>query len=121
MRDPTRGGVAATLVEIASRRKLGIELESARCRSTMRCAAPARSSGSIRCSSPTKASWSLFVPEGDASAVLGGDAQPSARRTTPRASARVTEAHPGRVVMKTAIGGQRILDLPFGETLPRIC
>ena len=33
----------------------------------------------------------------------------------------VTEAHPKRVVAKTAIGGSRVVDLPAGELLPRIC
>jgi len=30
-------------------------------------------------------------------------------------------AHPGMVLLKTEIGGSRILDLPFNEQLPRIC
>jgi hydrogenase expression/formation protein HypE len=29
--------------------------------------------------------------------------------------------HPGLVLLKTEIGGSRVLDLPFGELLPRIC
>ena len=31
------------------------------------------------------------------------------------------EEHPGMVLLKTEIGGSRILDLPFSEQLPRIC
>jgi len=34
---------------------------------------------------------------------------------------RAVDAHPGMVVMKTEIGGTRIVDLPFHEQLPRIC
>ena len=34
---------------------------------------------------------------------------------------RVTEEHPGMVVAKTAIGSSRVVDLPAGELLPRIC
>jgi len=34
---------------------------------------------------------------------------------------QVTSDHPGLVVLRTPIGGQRILDLPQGELLPRIC
>jgi len=34
---------------------------------------------------------------------------------------RVTADHPGTVLLRTPIGGDRILDLPFGEALPRIC
>jgi hydrogenase expression/formation protein HypE len=34
---------------------------------------------------------------------------------------QVTAEHPGRVILETAIGGRRILDLPRGLLLPRIC
>ena len=33
----------------------------------------------------------------------------------------VTAAHPNLVVLRTAIGGTRVLDPPHGELLPRIC
>ena len=33
----------------------------------------------------------------------------------------VTEGRPGKVVMQTATGGLRIIDMPVGEQLPRIC
>jgi len=61
-----------------------------------------------------------FVPEEGSGRVL------EAMRAHPLGSeavriGRVTDAHPGFVVVRTLIGGQRILDLPFGESLPRIC
>ncbi len=31
------------------------------------------------------------------------------------------EAHPGMVVARTGLGGTRVVDLPIGEQLPRIC
>lgn len=34
---------------------------------------------------------------------------------------RVVEEHPGMVVAKTTIGSSRVVDLPAGEVLPRIC
>ena len=34
---------------------------------------------------------------------------------------RVVSEHPGFVRLRTLLGGERILDLPFGESLPRIC
>jgi hydrogenase expression/formation protein HypE len=34
---------------------------------------------------------------------------------------RVTEEHPKMVVMRTRVGGSRIVDLHSGELLPRIC
>ena len=33
----------------------------------------------------------------------------------------VVAEHPGMVLMKTQIGGTRVLDVMFGEQLPRIC
>jgi hydrogenase expression/formation protein HypE len=34
---------------------------------------------------------------------------------------KVVSEHPGMVVSKTGIGGSRVVDLPAGELLPRIC
>jgi hydrogenase expression/formation protein HypE len=34
---------------------------------------------------------------------------------------RVVENHPRMVVMRTAIGGTRVIPMPLGEQLPRIC
>ena len=34
---------------------------------------------------------------------------------------RVTAAHPGRVALRTPFGTRRVLDMPVGELLPRIC
>jgi hydrogenase maturation factor len=43
----------------------------------------------------------------------------SKRRSTP--IAEVVSDHPGMVLMKTGIGGTRVVDVLFGEQLPRIC
>jgi len=34
---------------------------------------------------------------------------------------RAVDEHPGMVVARTAIGGRRVVDMPLGEILPRIC
>jgi hydrogenase expression/formation protein HypE len=34
---------------------------------------------------------------------------------------KVVEDHPGMVTARTTIGGMRVVDLPAGELLPRIC
>jgi hydrogenase expression/formation protein HypE len=120
MRDPTRGGVAASLVEIASRRRLGIEVDEA--------AVPVKEAVRGACEMlgldplhvANEGKLLAFVPEDGAEQVL------RAMRDHPlgRAAGRigvVTQDHPGRVILRTGIGGRRILDLPFGEALPRIC
>ena len=84
-----------------------------------RCAAPARSSASIRSSSPTRASSSPSCRRKRAPGARGDARAPArSRRGLHRP---VTAAHPGCVVLRTPIGGQRALDLPFAEALPRIC
>lgn len=61
-----------------------------------------------------------FVESGSAEEIV------HAMRATPEGREAViigsaTEQHPGMVVMKTEIGGTRVIDLPFNEQLPRIC
>ena len=122
MRDPTRGGVAATLNEIAARqrhRHRDRRARRARCPTT--CARPAASSASIRCTSPTRArSWRSCAADGRRART--GD---HARRTSSAAGATligtVIAEHPGVVVARTGIGGTRVVDLPLAEQLPRIC
>jgi hydrogenase expression/formation protein HypE len=120
MRDPTRGGVAATLVEIASRQRLGMEVDEA--------AIPMRDAVRGACEMlgldpllvANEGKLVAFVPD------EGGERVLAAMRAHPlgRSASRigcVTAEHPGVVVLRTPIGGNRILDLPFGEALPRIC
>jgi hydrogenase expression/formation protein HypE len=61
-----------------------------------------------------------FVPEEGCDRVLEAMRDHPLGRRAARIG-RVTEAHPGFVTLKTPIGGDRVLDLPFGEALPRIC
>lgn len=61
-----------------------------------------------------------FVPREHAEAVL------EAMRAHPLGAEAVVigeavEAHPGMVVARTGLGGTRVVDLPIGEQLPRIC
>jgi hydrogenase expression/formation protein HypE len=120
MRDPTRGGVAATLVEIATRRHLGVELDER--------ALPVRDAVRGACElfgldpllSANEGKLVLFVPEAGAEKTLA-----ALRRHPLGAEAarigRVVADHPGVVIAQTPIGGERVVDLPFAENLPRIC
>ena len=54
-----------------------------------------------------------------ADAVLG--ALRGARRAPARAHRRLVAQHPGRVALRTAFGTRRVVDMPVGELLPRIC
>jgi hydrogenase expression/formation protein HypE len=120
MRDPTRGGVAATLVEIASRQQLGIEVDEA--------AIPVREAVRGACEIlgldpllvANEGKLVAFVPEADSEGVLAAMRAHPFGRAASRIG-RVTADHAGIVVLRTPIGGERVLDLPFGEALPRIC
>jgi hydrogenase expression/formation protein HypE len=120
LRDPTRGGVAATLVEIATRQRLGIEVDES--------AVPVRDAVRGACEIlgldpllvANEGKLVAFVPQAAAEgALLALQRHPLGREA--RIIGRVTAEHPGFVSLRTPIGGQRILDLPFGESLPRIC
>jgi hydrogenase expression/formation protein HypE len=120
MRDPTRGGLAATLVEIASRQHLGIEVDE----KTIPVQDAVRGACEILGLDPllvaNEGKLVAFVPERESARVL------AAMRDHPLGCqavciGRVTKEHPGFVLLRTPIGGDRILDLPFGEALPRIC
>jgi hydrogenase expression/formation protein HypE len=120
MRDPTRGGVAATLVEIATRRKLGIDVDerAVPVKDVVRGACELLGLDPLLVANEGK--LVVFVPEEGADRVLGAmRAHPLGRQSA--RIGRVVADHPGFVRLVTPIGGERILDLPFGESLPRIC
>jgi hydrogenase expression/formation protein HypE len=61
-----------------------------------------------------------FVAERDGARVLEAmRAHPLGREAA--CIGRVVDEHAGIVLLRTPIGGDRVLDLPFGEALPRIC
>ncbi len=120
MRDPTRGGLAATLVEIATRRGMGIEVDETKIpvKDTVRGACEILGLDPLLVANEGK--LVAFVPESGLDRVL------DAMRMHPlgldaACIGRVTSTHPGVVVLRTPIGGKRVLDLPFAEALPRIC
>jgi hydrogenase expression/formation protein HypE len=120
MRDPTRGGLAATLVEIASRRRLEIEVDEA--------AVPVddvvRGACELLGLDPfviaNEGKLVAFVPEASAGAALAALRAHPLGRNAARIG-RVTGEGAGGVSVRTAIGGTRSLDLPLAEPLPRIC
>ncbi|MCX5994265.1 MAG: AIR synthase-related protein, partial [Chloroflexi bacterium] len=60
------------------------------------------------------------VDDGDAAGVLSAMRENKYGRQA-AVIGKVTSGHRGRVVMKTSIGSSRIVDMPVGEILPRIC
>ncbi len=120
MRDPTRGGLAAALVETATRRGVGIEIDerSIPVGDAVRGACELLGLDPLLVANEGK--LVAFVPPSTVDTVLDAmHEHPLGRRAA--CIGRVTDEHPGLVSVRTAIGGRRLLDLPFAEPLPRIC
>jgi hydrogenase expression/formation protein HypE len=120
LRDPTRGGLSSALNEIASSAGVGIVLEEV----------------SIPIWDEVKGACEILgldplymANEGKCLAIVAGEeAEPAleAMRSHPlgREAAiigQVVEQHPGTVVLRSRVGGRRVVDMLSGEQLPRIC
>ncbi|MDD5594997.1 MAG: hydrogenase expression/formation protein HypE [Candidatus Omnitrophica bacterium] len=120
MRDPTRGGLATTLNEVAQARGLGILLEE----------------GQIPISTQARTACELLgidplyvANEGAAVVIVSKNAanqvvhflkkDPLGKNA--RIIGTVTKKYAGRVVLSTLLGTQRIVDMLTSEPLPRIC
>ncbi len=120
MRDPTRGGLSTTLNEIALQSNVGIELveEQIPIREGVEGACELLGLDPLYLANEGK--MIAFVSQQDAEKVLECmKANPYGRDAA--IIGTVVSENPGRVFMKTAIGGTRILDMLAGEQLPRIC
>jgi hydrogenase expression/formation protein HypE len=120
LRDPTRGGVGATLNEIARAADVGISLNER----ALPIPGAVRDACGLLGLDPlyvaNEGKLIAFVAPEDADRVLAAmRAHPYGRRAT-LIGGCVAE-HPGMVVARTALGGTRVVDLPIGEQLPRIC
>jgi hydrogenase expression/formation protein HypE len=120
MRDPTRGGLATSLNEIAIQSNVGIELYEDQI--------PLRDSVVGACEilgldplyMANEGKLVAFVSPQDAEKILNGmKAHPYGVDAS--MIGRVVSENRSRVFMKTEIGGTRILDMLAGEQLPRIC
>ena len=120
MRDPTRGGLATTLNELAKQSKTGISIEEEKI----------LVHDSVRAACELLGLDPLYVAnEGKLVAVMAPtDAEKVLARMKQNkygADAsiigEVTDDHKGKVIMRTRLGASRIVDMLSGELLPRIC
>jgi hydrogenase expression/formation protein HypE len=120
LRDPTRGGVASALNEIAAGSGIGFGLEER--------AIPVRSD--VRAACEILGFDPLYVAnEGKVIAVVAPDVADAVLEVMRTHDAgrdaavigEATEASPGRVLLRSSVGGTRIVDMLSGEQLPRIC
>jgi len=120
IRDATRGGLATVLSELAGKKTFGIEIDEA--------AVPVKDSVRGMCELlgfdpfyvANEGKFVMIVAAKDAEKVV------TAMRNTEFGEeaaiiGEIVSAHPGKSIVTTGIGGQRILDMLSGEQLPRIC
>jgi hydrogenase expression/formation protein HypE len=120
LRDPTRGGLASALNEIAAASRVGIELNE----DAIPIPGPVRAACEMLGLDPlhvaNEGKLVAIVPAAFAPAVI------AAMRALPEGAGAVeigavVADHPAMVTMRTIVGSQRIVDMLVGEQLPRIC
>jgi len=120
MRDPTRGGLATTLNEIAisSRVEMEVEEDKIPVNPSVRSACELLGFDPLHVANEGK--LVAFVPEADADKALQA-MRASKYGKSAALIGRVVSAGEPRVFMKTRIGGRRFVDMLVGEQFPRIC
>ena len=120
LRDPTRGGLASTLNELARQSGVGMKIEEEKVpvREAVRAACELLGLDSLYVANEGK--LVAIVPSAEAEGLLGiMHKNPYGKQTA--IIGEVVAEHPGRVVMRTSLGASRIVDMLVGELLPRIC
>jgi len=120
LRDPTRGGLATTLNEIASRSNVGIVLEEAKIpvREAVRGTCELLGLDPLYLANEGK--LIAICPPQEAADILAA-MRPHPLGTHAEIIGQVTDENPTRVTLQTLIGGHRVLDMLTGAQYPRIC
>ena len=120
LRDPTRGGVSSALNEIAQASRAGIRLEETKIpiREDVRGACEILGFDPLYVANEGKVLAIVAAKEAER-ALAAMRADPLGREAA--IIGEVVEDHPGRVVLKSRVGGLRVVDMLSGEQLPRIC
>ena len=120
LRDPTRGGVASALNEIAVASRAGIMLDETALPVPDNVRAACEMLGLDPLYVANEGVMLAIVPEADATRALVALRSHALGRDA-TAIGRVTGEPAAPVVLRTALGGTRIVDLLPGDQLPRIC
>jgi hydrogenase expression/formation protein HypE len=120
LRDPTRGGLASALNEIAGQARLGVHLEEARIPIWDEVRGACEILGLDPLYVANEGKCLVFVARHMAEKVLEVMREhPLGREAA--IIGEVVEDHPGKVFMRSRVGGARVVDMLSGEQLPRIC
>ncbi|MGH7266104.1 MAG: hydrogenase expression/formation protein HypE [Candidatus Rokuibacteriota bacterium] len=120
LRDPTRGGLATTLNELARRSRVGVVIDEARIpvREDVRGACELLGLDPLYVANEGKL-VAVVAPDGAERLLTAMRARPEGRDAA--IVGEVVDDHPGLVVARTRVGGSRVVDLLTGDQLPRIC
>ncbi len=119
MRDPTRGGAASVLHEIVDETPCGIELDEAALPFSPGARAVSEMLGLDLLHVASEGRLLLVCEAAVADAILWAWRGMPEGKGAARIGSVTTEA--GRVAITTSVGGRRLVDVPLGELLPRIC
>lgn len=120
MRDPTRGGLASTLNEIAQASGVGMVIDETKVpvRAEVQSACELLGLDPVYVANEGKAVF--FVSPDAADKVLEAlRAHPLGRKAV--CIGQATAEHKGMLVARTAMGASRVIPMQIGEQLPRIC
>jgi hydrogenase expression/formation protein HypE len=120
MRDPTRGGLSSALNELATASKVGVVIEEA--------AIPVRAEVRGACEMlgldylyvANEGKLIAVVPPDDADRLVTAMRSHSLGRNAAIIGTAIAD-HPGMVIQRSAVGGERVVTLLVGQQLPRIC
>ena len=120
LRDPTRGGLASATNEIAGSARRGIRLVE----STIPILDEVRGACEILGFDPLYVAnegklIAVVAPDAAGAVLAAMQAHPLGRDAA--IIGEITEEHPGRVFLRSSVGGSRVVDMLSGEQLPRIC
>jgi len=120
LRDPTRGGLATSLNELAMQSKVGINIKEEKIPVQEEVFAACEMLGFDPLYVANEGKLVAIVAPDDAEAILKRMRQNTYGKNA-AIIGEVRQEHPGRVVMKTKLGTSRIVDMLVGDLLPRIC
>lgn len=120
LRDPTRGGVASSLNEIAQRSGVGIVLDEQKIPVNQAVHSACELLGMDPIYVANEGKLLAIVPPEKADAVVAVMRAHELGRET-AVIGQVVAQHPGMLVARTGLGGTRVISMQIGEQLPRIC
>ena len=120
LRDPTRGGVASVLSEIATQGNFGIEIEQERVPVLQQVASACEILGLDPLYVANEGIFVGFVT-GSRAEQMVKCLQELAPNSQPAIIGQVVAAHSATVILTSGLGGKRVLPMLAGEQLPRIC